>query len=156
MQNMPRGCAVPTTALVSIDCHCLVSPFANERVLPSPSFYYCLFYFIRMATAFFEELLFFIRELASLKNTSVQFYWHDTNLDSASKRVTHEAALLNDNRLKTYSFLRRWFFGKTKRVDADRLLLMPHNGNGSFLIRDRENNLGEFALTSKLNKWIRR
>ena len=43
----------------------------------------------------------------------------------------------------------RWYFGPLKRADAERLLLMPHNSPGSFLVRDSESKPGDYSLTGR-------
>ncbi|XP_069742917.1 tyrosine-protein kinase FRK [Narcine bancroftii] len=40
-----------------------------------------------------------------------------------------------------------WFFGGIKRADADKLLLMAGNRNGSFIIRESESKKGDFSLS---------
>ncbi|NXI17170.1 FRK kinase, partial [Irena cyanogastra] len=40
-----------------------------------------------------------------------------------------------------------WFFGPTKRADAERQLLYPENREGAFLIRESESLKGEYALS---------
>ena len=46
-----------------------------------------------------------------------------------------------------FSFLCRWYFGKIKRVDAEKLLQLPVNQVGAFLIRDSETILGNYSLS---------
>ena len=46
-----------------------------------------------------------------------------------------------------FSFLCRWYFGKIKRVDAEKLLQLPVNQVGAFLIRDSETILGTYSLS---------
>ena len=41
----------------------------------------------------------------------------------------------------------RWYFGKIKRVEAEKKLLMPENEHGSFLIRDSESRRNDFSLS---------
>eukprot|EP00118_Oscarella_pearsei_P003220 m.13469 g.13469 ORF g.13469 m.13469 type:complete len:510 (+) comp24815_c0_seq1:122-1651(+) len=40
-----------------------------------------------------------------------------------------------------------WFFGKIKRIDAEKILLMAINIHGSFLIRESESKPGDFSLS---------
>ncbi|RWS26809.1 tyrosine-protein kinase Src42A-like protein [Leptotrombidium deliense] len=40
-----------------------------------------------------------------------------------------------------------WYFGKIKRVEAEKKLLMPENEHGSFLIRDSESRRNDFSLS---------
>lgn len=41
----------------------------------------------------------------------------------------------------------QWYFGKLRRVDADKKLLMPENEHGAFLIRDSESRANDFSLS---------
>lgn len=40
-----------------------------------------------------------------------------------------------------------WYFGKLRRVEAEKLLLLPMNDHGSFLVRDSESRQSEFSLS---------
>jgi len=40
-----------------------------------------------------------------------------------------------------------WYFGKIKRIEAEKKLLLPHNEHGSFLIRDSESRRNDFSLS---------
>ncbi|KAI6182231.1 Tyrosine-protein kinase [Aphelenchoides bicaudatus] len=42
-----------------------------------------------------------------------------------------------------------WYFGKLRRIEAEKLLLMDANGNGSFLVRDSESRKNEYSLSVK-------
>jgi len=46
--------------------------------------------------------------------------------------------------------MRRWYFGKIKRIEAEKILLQPGNESGAFLIRDSESRRNDFSLSSKL------
>ena len=41
----------------------------------------------------------------------------------------------------------RWYFGKIKRIEAEKKLLMPQNEHGAFLIRDSESRRNDFSLS---------
>jgi hypothetical protein len=41
-----------------------------------------------------------------------------------------------------------WYFGKIKRMEAEKMLLQPNNDNGAFLIRDSESRRNDFSLSS--------
>ena len=45
--------------------------------------------------------------------------------------------------LSTY----RWYFGKIKRVEAEKKLLLSENEHGAFLIRDSESRRNDFSLS---------
>lgn len=40
-----------------------------------------------------------------------------------------------------------WYFGKLRRVEADKKLLMPENEHGAFIIRDSESRANDFSLS---------
>jgi len=43
----------------------------------------------------------------------------------------------------------RWYFGKIKRIEAEKILLQLGNESGAFLIRDSESRRNDFSLSSK-------
>ncbi|GFT44126.1 tyrosine-protein kinase Src42A, partial [Nephila pilipes] len=40
-----------------------------------------------------------------------------------------------------------WYFGKIKRIEAEKKLLLPENEHGAFLIRDSESRRNDFSLS---------
>ena len=48
-------------------------------------------------------------------------------------------------RLSTFFF--SWYFGKIKRITAEKKLLMSGNASGAFLIRDSESHAQDFSLS---------
>ena len=47
--------------------------------------------------------------------------------------------------LMYFSF--RWYFGKIKRIEAEKKLLLQQNEHGAFLIRDSESRRNDFSLS---------
>ena len=45
------------------------------------------------------------------------------------------------------SFFFRWYFGKIKRMEAEKKLLLPQNEHGAFLIRDSESRRNDYSLS---------
>ncbi|CAG0917527.1 unnamed protein product [Notodromas monacha] len=43
----------------------------------------------------------------------------------------------------------RWYFGKIKRIEAEKKLLMPNNSHGAFLIRDSESRRNDYSLSGE-------
>uniref|UniRef100_A0A8D9BT61 non-specific protein-tyrosine kinase n=1 Tax=Cacopsylla melanoneura TaxID=428564 RepID=A0A8D9BT61_9HEMI len=41
----------------------------------------------------------------------------------------------------------RWYFGKIKRIEAEKKLLLPENDHGAFLIRDSESRKNDYSLS---------
>ena len=41
----------------------------------------------------------------------------------------------------------RWYFGKIKRIEAEKKLLLVQNEHGAFLIRDSESRRNDFSLS---------
>ena len=48
---------------------------------------------------------------------------------------------------KTALFSSRWYFGKIKRIEAEKKLLLQQNEHGAFLIRDSESRRNDFSLS---------
>jgi hypothetical protein len=48
---------------------------------------------------------------------------------------------------KTFPFSFRWYFGKIKRMEAEKKLLLPQNEHGAFLIRDSESRRNDYSLS---------
>lgn len=46
-------------------------------------------------------------------------------------------------------FVFRWYFGKIKRVEAEKKLLSSENEHGAFLIRDSESRRNDYSLSGK-------
>lgn len=58
------------------------------------------------------------------------------------------------------SFIRRWYFRKIKRIEAEKKLLLPENEHGAFLIRDSESRHNDYSLSGgwrrmHMNNWYR-
>ena len=45
------------------------------------------------------------------------------------------------------NFMYRWYFGKIKRIEAEKKLLLPQNEHGAYLIRDSESRRNDFSLS---------
>ncbi|CAG0895290.1 unnamed protein product [Darwinula stevensoni] len=43
----------------------------------------------------------------------------------------------------------KWYFGNTKRAEAEKKLLLPENDHGAFLIRDSESRPNDYSLSVK-------
>lgn len=43
----------------------------------------------------------------------------------------------------------RWYFGKIKRIEAEKKLLLPDNAHGAFLVRDSESRRNDYSLSGK-------
>ena len=48
----------------------------------------------------------------------------------------------------------RWYFGKIKRVEAEKKLLSPENEHGAFLIRDSESRRNDYSLSGMLTAFV--
>ena len=46
-----------------------------------------------------------------------------------------------------FDFFPRWYFGKIKRIEAEKKLLMAQNEHGAFLIRDSESRRNDYSLS---------
>ena len=47
-------------------------------------------------------------------------------------------------------FSLRWYFGKIKRVEAEKKLLSPENEHGAYLIRDSESRRNDYSLSGNV------
>ena len=56
--------------------------------------------------------------------------------------------MLND---LPYFYVDRWYFGKIKRIEAEKKLLLPDNEHGAFLVRDSESRRNDYSLSGN---WI--
>lgn len=49
-----------------------------------------------------------------------------------------------------FFYVFRWYFGKIKRVEAEKKLLSPENEHGAYLIRDSESRRNDYSLSGKM------
>lgn len=49
----------------------------------------------------------------------------------------------------SFLFCFRWYFGKIKRVEAEKKLLSVENEHGAYLIRDSESRRNDYSLSGK-------
>ena len=49
----------------------------------------------------------------------------------------------------------RWYFGKIKRLEAEKKLLLGQNEHGAFLIRDSESRRNDFSLSVRDNDTVK-
>ena len=47
----------------------------------------------------------------------------------------------------SYKTKYRWYFGKIKRIEAEKKLLLAQNEHGAYLIRDSESRRNDFSLS---------
>ena len=52
-------------------------------------------------------------------------------------------------------FVYRWYLGKVKRVEAEKLLMQPFNTFGSYLVRDSETTPGDYSLSVRDQERVR-
>ncbi len=50
-------------------------------------------------------------------------------------------------RVNVLSDLTRWYFGKIKRIEAEKKLLLAQNEHGAFLVRDSESRRNDYSLS---------
>jgi len=49
--------------------------------------------------------------------------------------------------------LNRWYYGNTKRVEAEKMLRMAHSIPGTYLVRDSESKPGDYSLSGIFGSW---
>ena len=57
-----------------------------------------------------------------------------------------ENVVVNFYLIKPFSLI-RWYFGKIKRIEAEKKLLLPDNEHGAFLVRDSESRRNDYSLS---------
>jgi hypothetical protein len=82
-----------------------------------------------------------------------KFVCHFLILDPVIKNLLHcvIGSWINELRLDCC----RWYFGKIKRIEAEKKLLLPENDHGAFLIRDSESRRNDYSLSGE-RAWYRR
>ncbi|XP_064624330.1 tyrosine-protein kinase Src42A-like [Lineus longissimus] len=67
----------------------------------------------------------------------------------ATSRSTHSQGYIPSNYVAKLKSLESepWYFGKIKRIEAEKKLLLPENEHGAFLIRDSESRRNDFSLS---------
>ena len=66
----------------------------------------------------------------------------DDNIFSNAKTKVVEQSFFNLDKS-----LFRWYFGKIKRIEAEKKLLLPQNEHGAYLIRDSESRRNDYSLS---------
>lgn len=66
----------------------------------------------------------------------------------ASSKGIHDDYMNPSNIWSCFYF--RWYFGKIKRVEAEKKLLSPDNEHGAYLIRDSESRRNDYSLSGTL------
>lgn len=75
----------------------------------------------------------------------------------AKSKSTGEQGFIPSNYVARYKSIEAepWYFGKLRRVEADRKLLMPENEHGAFIIRDSESRENDFSLSVKDKDFVK-
>lgn len=90
-----------------------------------------------------EDLRFKKGEHLEILDTKQGDWWF------ARSKMTHQTGYIPSNYVAKLKSIEAepWYFGKIKRVEAERLLLSSDNEHGSFLIRDSESRRDDFSLS---------
>ncbi|XP_019623821.1 PREDICTED: tyrosine-protein kinase Src42A-like isoform X1 [Branchiostoma belcheri] len=95
-----------------------------------------------------EDLSFKKGDHLEVINDSTGDWWLARTLKQAAPGVRKEGYIPSNYVAKVRSIeAEPWYFGKIKRVEAEKMLLMPQNEHGSFLIRDSESRRSDFSLS---------
>ncbi|XP_075215648.1 tyrosine-protein kinase Src42A isoform X1 [Lycorma delicatula] len=84
--------------------------------------------------------------------SSTQRHWCSKSQEKRLQRL-REVWARNTRKLSTGSSSycvfedQRWYFGKIKRIEAEKKLLLPENDHGAFLIRDSESRRNDYSLS---------
>jgi fyn-related kinase len=90
-----------------------------------------------------DDLGFSKGDLMYIISTEEGDWWFAQHKDSNQK------GYIPSNYIAEYKSLdaEEWFFGKVKRIDAEKQLMQPFNDYGSFLVRDSETTAGDYSLS---------
>lgn len=97
-----------------------------------------------------EDLSFHAGDKLLILDTSPEGWWFARHLEKRAEGSSQQLQgyipsnyVAEDNSLQAEP----WFFGSTKRADAQKQLLHPGNETGAFLIRESESQEGNFSLS---------
>ncbi|CAK9303551.1 unnamed protein product [Gordionus sp. m RMFG-2023] len=90
-----------------------------------------------------EDLSFKKGELLEIINDTQGDWWF------ARSKQTKKEGYIPSNYVAKFKSIEAepWYFGKIRRIDAEKKLLSPENEHGSFLIRDSESRRNDFSLS---------
>lgn len=90
-----------------------------------------------------EDLSFKKGEHLEIVNDTQGDWWY-----ARSRTTKHEGYIPSNYVAKLKSLESEpWYFGKIRRVEAEKKLLLPENEHGSFLIRDSESRKNDYSLS---------
>ncbi|KAI6229055.1 Tyrosine-protein kinase [Aphelenchoides fujianensis] len=90
-----------------------------------------------------EDLSFKRNELLEVINDMQGDWWYARSLATNRTGFVPSNYIARDKSIDAQP----WYFGKLRRVDAEKLLLLSMNDHGAFLIRDSESRSNEFSLS---------
>ncbi|KAH7696106.1 TK protein kinase [Aphelenchoides avenae] len=90
-----------------------------------------------------EDLSFKRNEILEILNDTQGDWWFARSLLSNKSGYVPSNYVARDKSIDAQP----WYFGKLRRVDAEKTLLLPANDHGSFLVRDSESRQNEFSLS---------
>uniref|UniRef100_L7M6T6 Tyrosine-protein kinase n=1 Tax=Rhipicephalus pulchellus TaxID=72859 RepID=L7M6T6_RHIPC len=76
-------------------------------------------------------------------NDSDQDWWHAKQLNGSQTGYIPQNYVAFEKTVESED----WFFGKVSRKDAEKMLMLPSNPRGTFLIRNSEQTTGAFSLS---------
>ncbi|XP_074641064.1 tyrosine-protein kinase Src42A-like [Tubulanus polymorphus] len=90
-----------------------------------------------------EDLSFKKGEHLEILNDTQGDWWY------ARSKITRQEGYIPSNYVAKLKSLESepWYFGKIKRIEAEKKLLLPENEHGAFLIRDSESRRNDFSLS---------
>jgi len=90
-----------------------------------------------------EDLSFKKGEHLEILNDTQGDWWY------ARSKATRQEGYIPSNYVAKLKSLESepWYFGKIKRIEAEKKLLSPENDHGAFLIRDSESRKNDFSLS---------
>lgn len=90
-----------------------------------------------------EDLSFKKNDILEILNDMQGDWWYARSLQSGKTGYIPSNYVAKEKSIDAQP----WYFGKLRRVDAEKLLLMSLNEHGCFLVRDSESRHNEFSLS---------
>uniref|UniRef100_A0A914Y1R2 Tyrosine-protein kinase n=1 Tax=Panagrolaimus superbus TaxID=310955 RepID=A0A914Y1R2_9BILA len=90
-----------------------------------------------------EDLSFKKNDILEILNDMQGDWWYARSLQSGKTGYIPSNYVAKEKSIDAQP----WYFGKLRRVDAEKLLLMSMNEHGCFLVRDSESRHNEFSLS---------
>lgn len=116
------------------------APYPNQNTNPEKKIFIALYDYEPRTK---EDLRFQKNDQLELIDDTQGEWWY------ALSKSTGQKGYVPSNYVAPWKSIQAepWYFGKLRRVEADKKLLMPENEHGAFIIRDSESRENDFSLS---------